>query len=213
MSAAPPAALPAAPCSTPTACTSSTTRPVRTTPQTATPFNLLVWRFSEAKDSLRLYTHQDHLSGDGLVDTDFEAQDVMEYSVFGCDGSAGGCADAADWVFLSDVVAFADVASGKPTYTFAGTEAAVVYRGGSAEFGLINAYTRDYHFGTAYNFYGMRSSSVSFAQNDATPSWTRDRVQSGRDPRAGHWTARRHRPVRGWVVPTFPACTLKASGG
>jgi len=138
-------------------------------PATATPFNLLVWQFASAKDSLRLYTHQDHLSPDGLADTDFEAQDVMEYSVFGCNGATGACKTSGEWTLLSDVTAFADVASGKPTYTFSGTEPTTIYRGGSAEFGLVNAYTRDYTLGTAFNFFGMRSSTVSFVANDADP--------------------------------------------
>jgi len=136
-------------------------------PATALPFNLLVWQFASAKDSVRLYTHQDHLAGP--ADTDFEAQDVMEYSVFGCNGPAGGCKLAANWTMLSDVTAFANVASGKPTYTFAGTQPTTIYRGGSAEFGALNAYTRDYTFGTAYNFYGIRASTVSFLADDADP--------------------------------------------
>lgn len=136
-------------------------------PGTATPFNLLVWQFTSAKDSVRLYTHQDHLVG--AADTPFEAQDVMEYSVFGCNGPAGGCKSAADWTLLSDVIAFADVASGNPTYTFAGTDPTTIYRGGSAEFGALNAYTRDYTFSTAYNFYGIRASTVSFLADDADP--------------------------------------------
>lgn len=136
-------------------------------PATALPFNLLVWQFGSSKDSVRLYTHQDHLSGD--ADTDFEAQDVMEYSVFGCNGATGACKNAGEWTLLSDVTAFANVASGKPTYTFSGTEPTTIYRGGSAEFGALNAYTRDYTFGTAYNFYGIRSSTVSFVANDADP--------------------------------------------
>ena len=136
-------------------------------PATATPFNLLVWQFSDAKDSVRLYTHQDHLSGS--ADTDFEAQDVMEYSVWGCNGASGACKTEGEWTLLSDVVAFADVASGNPTYTFAGTDPTTIYRGGSGEFGALNAYTRDYTFGTAYNFYGIRASTVSFLANDADP--------------------------------------------
>lgn len=136
-------------------------------PATATPFNLLVWQFGSAKDSVRLYTHQDHLAGS--ADTDFEAQDVMEYSVWGCNGPTGGCKTAAEWTLLSDVVAFADVASGNPTYTFAGTVPTTIYRGGSAEFGALNAYTRDYTFDTAYNFYGIRASTVSFLADDADP--------------------------------------------
>jgi hypothetical protein len=136
-------------------------------PATVTPFNLLVWQFSTPKDSVRLYTHQDHLIG--TADTAFEAQDVMEYSVWGCNGVTGGCKDKVAWTLLSDVVAFADVASGNPTYTFAGTDPSFIYRGGSAEFGALNAYTRDYTFGSSYNFYGIRASSISFAASDADP--------------------------------------------
>jgi len=136
---------------------------------TADPFNLLVWKFNSAKDSVRLYTHQDHLSADGLADTDFEAQDVMEYSVWGCNGGDNACKTKAEWTLLSDVTAFANVASGKPTYTFAGTEPTTIYRGGSGGFGLLNAYTRDYTFGAPHNYYGMRTSTISALANDADP--------------------------------------------
>ncbi len=132
-------------------------------------FNLLVWKFDAAKDSVRLYTHQDHLSGDGLADTPFEASDVMEYSVWGCNGVAGECKTKPEWTLLSDVTDDADVPSGKPTYTFAGTAPTTIYRGGSEEFGLLNAYTRDYTFGTTYNYYGMRSSTLTRIFNDADP--------------------------------------------
>jgi len=135
----------------------------------ADPFNLLVWNFTSAKDSLRLYTHQDHLSSDGLADTDFEAQDVMEYSVWGCNGGVGDCKTFGEWTLLSDVLAMDNVASGLPTYTFGGTEPTKVYRGGSGEFGILNAYTRDYTFGTAYNYFGMRTSTLSMIHNDADP--------------------------------------------
>jgi len=140
-------------------------------PATATPFNLLVWQFGSAKDSVRLYTHQDHLSSDGLADTDFEAQDVMEYSVWGCNGGPGGCTAQGEWTLLSDVTSYdlTGGGSGKPTYTFFGTEPTTIYREGSAEFGLLNAYTRDYTFGTAYNFFGIRASTISMIANDADP--------------------------------------------
>lgn len=70
---------------------------------------------------------------------------------------------------LNDVTAF-DLSGGgpgKPTYTFTGTEPTTIYRGGSAEFGALNAYTRDYTFGTSYNYFGIRSSTISFIANDA----------------------------------------------
>jgi hypothetical protein len=143
--------------------TASTDNPVD-----ATPFNLLVWKFDSAKDSLRLYTHQDHYAG-GPITTSFVAQDVMEYSVFGCNGAADACKTAAEWTFLSDVTAFVLHPDGKPTYTFAGTAPTTVYRGGSAEFGILNAYTRDYTFGASYNYFGMRATTISFLEPDADP--------------------------------------------
>ena len=51
--------------------------------------------------------------------------------------------------------------AGKPTYTFGGTEPTVVYREGSEEHGIINAYTREYVFGANYRYYGIRTSQVS----------------------------------------------------
>jgi hypothetical protein len=139
-------------------------------PATATPFNLLVWQFGAAKDSVRLYTHQDHYAG-GPISDPFVAQDVMEYSVWGCNGLVGACKTQGEWSLLSDVTAF-DInggGAGKPTYTFAGTEPTTVYRGGSAEFGVLNAYARDYTFGTSYNYFGIRASTISMIANDADP--------------------------------------------
>jgi hypothetical protein len=37
----------------------------------------------------------------------------------------------------------------------------VVYRGGSFEYGIVNAYTREYVFPQAYRYYGARTSQVS----------------------------------------------------
>ena len=137
-------------------------------PSTATPFNLLVWEFGSARDSVRLYTHQDHYSG-GAVNTDFLASEVLEYSVWGCNGAPGLCNTQAEWTLLSDPIAFTDVASGSPTYTFSGTDPATIYRGGSAEFGIVNAYTQDFTFGTAYNFYGIRGSTIAMIADTADP--------------------------------------------
>lgn len=115
-------------------------------------FAMMVWDVGTALDTVRLYTHQDH-----FFDPygDFVAQDMMEYSVWGSN-------DNMTFVLLSDVIGFvagANVMS--PTYTFWGTEPSIIYRSGSAELGTINAYTRDYTFGTAYRYYGIRSSSIS----------------------------------------------------
>lgn len=118
-------------------------------------FAMMIWDMGASYDTMRLFTHQDHYAG-GPITTDFVAQDVMEYSVWGSH-------DGDNFVLLSDVVAF-DIdgdGPGLPTYTFVGTAPTVVYRGGSTEFGIVNAYTRDYTFSTAYRYYGIRTSSIS----------------------------------------------------
>ena len=118
-------------------------------------FAMLIWDMGQPFDSMRLYTHQDHYSG-GPITTNFVAQDVMEYSVW-------GSTDGDNFVLLSDVLDF-DIdggGAGLPTYTFAGTEPTIVYRGGSAEFGVVNAYTREYVFPAQYQFYGIRTSQIS----------------------------------------------------
>ena len=124
---------------------------------------MLVWDMGIAMNTMRLYTHQDHYSGGPITDP-FVAQDVMEYSVWGSN-------DNLNFVLLSDVTAF-DITgggAGKPTYTFEGTEPSFIYRGGSPEFGIINAYTRDYTFADDYRYYGVRSSLISLVARDADP--------------------------------------------
>lgn len=135
---------------------------------TADPFNLLVWQFGSAKDSVRLYTHQDHYSGGGVYDA-FTASELLEYSVWGCNGGGGACTTEAEWTLLSDPTGFTDLASGNPNYTFAGTEPTTIYRQGSAEFGITNAYTQDFTFGAAYNFYGIRGSTIAMLADTADP--------------------------------------------
>jgi hypothetical protein len=126
-------------------------------------FAMMVWDLglNNALDTVRLYTHQDHYSG-GLVADNFVAQDLMEYSVWGSN-------DNTTFTMLSDVIGF-NLNGGLPTYTFAGTAPSVVYRGGSAEHGILNAYTRDYTFANAYRYYGIRASSVTLDYCDGTAS-------------------------------------------
>jgi hypothetical protein len=126
-------------------------------------FAMLVWDVGTALDTVRLYTHQDHYSG-GSINDAFTAQDVMEYSVWGSN-------DNVTFTLLSDVTGFTlnGGGAGLPTYTFAGAEPTTIYRGGSAQFGVLNAYTRDYTFNQAYRYYGIRTSSISLAQRDADP--------------------------------------------
>ncbi len=126
-------------------------------------FAMMIWDMGQSLDSMRLYTHQDHYSG-GPITTDFVAQDVMEYSVWGSH-------DGDHFVLLSDVIGY-DITGGgvgKPTYTFNGTAPTVVYRGGSAQYSGVNAYTREYVFAEAYQFYGIRTSQVSLTARDADP--------------------------------------------
>ena len=126
-------------------------------------FAMMIWDVGTPLDTVRLYTDQDHYGGGPITDP-FVAQDVMEYSVWGSH-------DGDSFVLLSDVIGF-DIAGGgfgKPTYTFAGMAPTVIYRGGSAEIGIHNAYTRDYTFSTAYQYYGIRTSSISLAVADADP--------------------------------------------
>lgn len=128
-------------------------------------FAMLVWDLGvgNALDTVRLYTHQDHYSGGPVLDN-FVGQDLMEYSVWGSN-------DNITYTLLSDVVGF-DInggGAGLPTYTFSGIAPSIVYRGGSAEFGVVNAYARDYTFGSAYRYYGVRSSSISLDYCDGTP--------------------------------------------
>lgn len=120
-------------------------------------FAMMIWELATPLDTVRLYTHQDHYNG-GPINDNFVAQDVMEYSVWGSQ-------DGDHFALLSDVTAFnlAGGGAGLPTYTFVGTAPTTVYRGGSTEYGALNAYTRDYTFDTAYKYYGVRSSSVTVA--------------------------------------------------
>lgn len=126
-------------------------------------FAMMVWDMGVAMNTMRLYTHQDHYNGGPITDA-FTAQDVMEYSVWGSN-------DNINFFMLSDVTAF-DLTGGgvgKPTYTFEGAEPTFIYRGGSAEFGVTNAYTRDYTFADNYRYYGIRSSLISVRASDADP--------------------------------------------
>ena len=120
-----------------------------------TNFAMMIWDMGIPLNSMRLYTHQDHYAGGPITDN-FTGQDVMEYSVWGSH-------DGDNFVILSDVVDL-DLnggGPGLPTYTFAGTAPTIIYRGGSTEFGVVNAYTREYVFSAEYRYYGIRTSQIS----------------------------------------------------
>ncbi|MEO8442925.1 MAG: PEP-CTERM sorting domain-containing protein [Betaproteobacteria bacterium] len=123
-------------------------------------FAMMIWDMGTAFDTMILYTHQDHYAGGPISDV-FVAQDVMEYSVWGSQ-------DGNNFALLSDVTGFNinGGGAGLPTYTFAGTAPSIVFRGGSTEFGALNAYSREYTFGTAYRYYGVRASTVTLGFNN-----------------------------------------------
>lgn len=126
-------------------------------------FAMLVWDMGTAFDTLRLYPHQDHYFGGPITDPNV-AQDVMEYSIWASN-------DNLTFVLLSDAVGI-DMnggGAGMPTFTFAGSAPTFIYRGGSAAHGTVNAYTRDYTFGTSYRYYGVRPSTLAFAAFDPDP--------------------------------------------
>jgi hypothetical protein len=124
---------------------------------------MLIWDMGVPMDTMRLYTHQDHYSGGPITDP-FVAQDVMEYSVW-------GSSDGDNFTLLSDVTDYNvnGGGAGLPTYTFVGTAPEIVFRGGSAQFGILNAYTRDYVFPSSYRYYGVRTSSVSLFKTGGAP--------------------------------------------
>lgn len=133
-------------------------------PGTAGSFNLVVYSFSTPKDSVRLYPSQDHYSGGGVPDS--LAPEVMEYSVW---GSNTGGPNQSDWTLLSNPIGWTSPVAGKPEYTFEGVAPAEIFRGGSSEGGLANAYTQDYTFATAYKYFGFRGSSIAMAAFTADP--------------------------------------------
>jgi hypothetical protein len=129
-----------------------------------------VWQFGSAKDSVRLYTHQDHYFGGPVPDDGFTANEILEYSVWGCNGPTGGCKAQGDWTLLSDPTGYSFPTVGKPEYTFAGVAPATdIFRGGSTEFGLVNAYVQDFTFASGYNFFAIRGSTIAMLANTADP--------------------------------------------
>lgn len=133
-------------------------------PGTAGSFNLVVYSFSTPKDSVRLYPSQDHYFGGGVPDS--LAPEVMEYSVW---GSNTGGPNPSEWTMLSNPIGWTTPVAGKPEYTFEGVAPAEIFRGGSSEGGLGNAYTQDYTFSTAYKYFGFRGSSIAMAAFTADP--------------------------------------------
>ncbi len=130
---------------------------------TPNDLHLLVWKFNTEKDSVRLYTHQDHYTGGDVYGN---APEVLEYSIWGCNTNCAGTT-ATGWGLLSDPISYTNSAA--PTYTFNGTAATTIYRGGSAEYGITNAYVQDYNFSSAYMYFAIRGSTIAMKANTADP--------------------------------------------
>ena len=130
-------------------------------------FHLLVWKFSSLKDSVRLYTHQDHFTGGPIGGN---APEVLEYSVWGCNSlGVNLCNTQGEWSLLSDPDSFALDGNGLPTYGFFGTAPTTIFRGGSSEFHLVNAYVQDFTFANSYDYFAIRGSSIAMQANTADP--------------------------------------------
>jgi len=123
-------------------------------------FAMMVWEFSGVVDFLRMYPHQDHL------DDPNARNDVVEQSLW-------VSTDGNHFTLLSDITAHNGAAFGSQTYTHdlggGRIEATTIYRDGSTEFGVENAYTRDWVLPTPYKWFGIRTSSLGLSGADADP--------------------------------------------
>ena len=120
-------------------------------------FAMMIWDMGGLVNFLRIYPSQDHLNDSNA------AADVVEQSLW-------VSADGDNFTLFSDIVSQSGGAFGTQTYGYGTTnEATTIYRGGSTEFGLQNAYTRDYNFGTAFRWIGIRTSSLGLSGADADP--------------------------------------------
>lgn len=139
---------------------------------TALPLKMIVYSFTTAHDSVRLYPSQDHYPVTGAV-VGVVAAEVMEYSVW---GSNTGANNAADWTLIGNPISYYFPVAGKPEYTFQGQGPSDVWRGGSTEGSLLvpseatyNAYAVDYRTNTPYLYFGVRGSSIGMQANTSDP--------------------------------------------
>ena len=90
--------------------------------------------------------------------------------MWGCKSAgASVCTTQTEWALLSDPDGFSLDPMGTPTYTFFGTEPTTIFRDGSSEFHLVNAYVQDFTFASSYDFYAIRASSIAMIANTADP--------------------------------------------
>jgi hypothetical protein len=117
-------------------------------------FAMMIWDFGRPVDFVRVYPMVDHGTPGGPFVDEFHGGDMISQSLWGSN-------DGDSFVLLSDATAFATggVNGQTPTWTFTGVQP-TVYRGGSAEFGAINGYTRDYTLPNSYRYFGIRASTI-----------------------------------------------------
>jgi hypothetical protein len=117
-------------------------------------FAMMIWDFGRPVDFVRVYPMVDHGTPGGPFVDEFHGGDMISQSLW-------GSTDGDNFVLLSDATAFATggVNGQEPTWTFVGVQP-TVYRGGSAEFGAINGYTRDYTLPSSYRYFGIRASTI-----------------------------------------------------
>lgn len=139
---------------------------------TALPLKMIVYSFTTAHDSVRLYPSQDHWPANGVI-TPSLAAEVMEYSVW---GSNTGLNNLADWTLIGNPIGFTFPVPSKPVYTFQGQAPSEVWRRGSTEASLLvpseetdNAYVVDYRTNTPYLYFGIRGSSIGMAAGTSDP--------------------------------------------
>lgn len=139
---------------------------------TALPLKMIVYSFTTAHDSVRLYPSQDHYPVTGAV-VGVVAAEVMEYSVW---GSNTGLNNAADWTLIGNPTGYSFPVAGKPEYTFQGQAPSEIWRAGSTEASLLvpsraseNAYVVDYRTNTPYLYFGIRGSSIGMTASTSDP--------------------------------------------
>jgi len=120
-----------------------------------TNFAMMIWDFGRSVNFVRIYPMVDHGTPLGPNVDEFGGSDMVAQSLWGSN-------DGDNFTLISDITAIAPggVNGQTPTYTFTGADQPIVYRGGSAEFGAVNGYTRDYTLGTAYRYFGIRASTL-----------------------------------------------------
>jgi hypothetical protein len=122
-------------------------------------FAMMIWDFGRPVNFVRMYPMVDHGTPGGPFVDEFHGGEMISQSLW-------GSTDGDNFVLLSDCTEFftGGVNGQTPTWTFTGVQP-TVYRGGSAEFGAVNGYTRDYNLPNSYRYFGIRASTIRQALN------------------------------------------------